>query len=55
MGLTVTAEGVETDEQLRFLRESGCNELQGFYFSAPVPAADVEALAARDKAIDRVA
>ncbi|SEI78845.1 periplasmic sensor diguanylate cyclase/phosphodiesterase [Sphingomonas sp. OV641] len=55
MGLTVTAEGVETDEQLRFLRESGCNELQGYYFSAPVPAADVEALAARDKAIDRVA
>lgn len=44
MGLTVTAEGVETDEQLQFLRENGCNQLQGFYFSAPVPAQDVSAL-----------
>lgn len=46
MGLTVTAEGVETDEQLRFLREQGCNQLQGFYFSVPVSAADVSALVA---------
>ncbi len=46
MGLTVTAEGVETDEQLRFLRERGCNQLQGFYFSVPVSAADVSALVA---------
>lgn len=46
MGLTVTAEGVETDEQLRFLQQSGCNELQGYYFSAPVSATQVDALLA---------
>lgn len=50
MGLTVTAEGVETDQQRQFLQERGCNELQGFYFSAPVSAAAVSALAAADRA-----
>jgi EAL domain-containing protein (putative c-di-GMP-specific phosphodiesterase class I) len=35
--LNVVAEGVETAEQLRFLRDHGCNEMQGSYFSMPVP------------------
>lgn len=37
LDLFVTAEGVETAEQVRFLLEKGCEELQGYYFSPPVP------------------
>lgn len=44
LNLTVLAEGVETAEQLAFLRGRGCDELQGFYFSRPVPSEDFEAL-----------
>jgi diguanylate cyclase (GGDEF)-like protein len=36
--LTVVAEGVETPEQESFLKEHDCDEMQGFYFSKPVPA-----------------
>jgi diguanylate cyclase (GGDEF)-like protein/PAS domain S-box-containing protein len=39
--LAVVAEGVETDEQLEFLRQSQCNEAQGFYFSRPVGAGEI--------------
>jgi len=41
--LTVVAEGVETREQLAYLRTLGCTELQGFYFSKALPARDFEA------------
>jgi diguanylate cyclase (GGDEF)-like protein/PAS domain S-box-containing protein len=38
LSLTVTAEGVETQAQIDFLRAHACDEFQGFYFSKPVPA-----------------
>jgi diguanylate cyclase (GGDEF)-like protein len=44
MSLRVIAEGVETEEQLNFLIEKRCHEIQGFYLSRPVPAEDVIAL-----------
>jgi diguanylate cyclase (GGDEF)-like protein len=42
LGLEPIAEGVETDEQRRFLIGCGCVFGQGFFFSRPVPAADIE-------------
>ena len=44
LNITTTAEGVETVDQLDWLRAEGCNEVQGFLFSAAKPAAEVEAL-----------
>ena len=41
LGMSTTAEGIETECQVRRLRELGCTEAQGFYFSAPKPAADI--------------
>lgn len=46
--LRVVAEGIENKEQLHHLRQMGCDLLQGYYFSPPVPAADFTELLARD-------
>lgn len=44
LNMKVMAEGVETVEQLRFLREHGCNEVQGYYFGRPMPPGAIERL-----------
>jgi EAL domain-containing protein (putative c-di-GMP-specific phosphodiesterase class I) len=38
--LRVVAEGVETADEFAFLKARGCDEIQGYYFSRPVPAAE---------------
>jgi EAL domain-containing protein (putative c-di-GMP-specific phosphodiesterase class I) len=43
-GLNLVAEGVETDYQMKTLRDLGCDEMQGYLFSMPLPADDVEQL-----------
>lgn len=42
--MKIVAEGVETAEHYKFLKECGCDECQGFYFSRPVPAGEFEQL-----------
>jgi len=44
MGMTATAEGVETSEQLDKITSEGCTEMQGYLFSKPLPAAEIERL-----------
>jgi diguanylate cyclase (GGDEF)-like protein/PAS domain S-box-containing protein len=44
LGMQACAEGVETSEQLEFLRREGCDEVQGFYFGRPMPTPEFERL-----------
>ena len=44
LGMKATAEGVETREQLDRITSEGCTEMQGFLFSQPLPAAEIERL-----------
>jgi diguanylate cyclase (GGDEF)-like protein/PAS domain S-box-containing protein len=46
--LVVAAEGVETEAQSTFLTEIGCDEMQGYYFGRPVPAAEIDRIYPRD-------
>jgi EAL domain-containing protein (putative c-di-GMP-specific phosphodiesterase class I) len=50
LNLTVVAEGVETLEQETFLRDHGCDETQGFYFSRPIASDEFAALLRRNVA-----
>jgi len=47
LGIETIAEGVETREQLNFLIDEGCDQIQGFYFSKPLPVTEIKALMAR--------
>ena len=49
----VIAEGVETEGQLDLLRDGGCDLVQGFYFSRPLPPEEFEELIKRELAIER--
>jgi EAL domain-containing protein (putative c-di-GMP-specific phosphodiesterase class I) len=42
LGLQTIAEGVETIEQLEYLKEQGCDEVQGYYYSKPILAEEFE-------------
>jgi len=44
LGIATTAEGVETHAQLELLRREGCTQVQGYLFSKPRPAAEVEGM-----------
>ncbi|HSV22810.1 MAG TPA: EAL domain-containing protein [Xanthobacteraceae bacterium] len=43
-GMTTTAEGVETQEQLDLMRAEGCTEVQGYFYSKPMPASEIAQL-----------
>ncbi len=44
LGMTTTAEGVETEEQYALVRNNGCTDVQGYYFGKPRPSADLSEL-----------
>jgi diguanylate cyclase (GGDEF)-like protein/PAS domain S-box-containing protein len=54
LGLNVVAEGVETIEQLSFIRSTNCEKVQGFYFSKPLPVTEVERLLSKEVSIPTV-
>ncbi len=49
LGISTTAEGVETLQQKMALRNIGCEEMQGYFFSRPLPAGQIRALVAADR------
>jgi EAL domain-containing protein (putative c-di-GMP-specific phosphodiesterase class I) len=49
LGVDTTAEGIESAEQLELVRQAGCTEGQGYYFSMPRPAAEVAGVIAKLK------
>lgn len=51
LGIAVIAEGVETKEQLDFLRSQSCHEVQGFYYHRPLPADQMEQLLIKEMEI----
>ncbi len=52
--MSTTAEGVETESELRTIRQLGCKKIQGYYFGRPMPALDARALFTRGQQTVRV-
>ena len=55
LGVLVVAEGVESEGQLALLKDAGCDLVQGFYFSRPLPAEEFEKLIEREQTTEREA
>jgi diguanylate cyclase (GGDEF)-like protein len=51
LGITTTGEGVETQEELEYLKQQGCTEAQGYFFSKPKPAREILQLLSKHQAI----
>jgi diguanylate cyclase (GGDEF)-like protein len=54
LGMTTACEGVETQEELDYLKREGCTEAQGYFFSKPKPAGDLPELLSRQRVIAKV-
>ncbi len=55
LSIRACAEGVETDQAFEFLKDAGCDSMQGVLFAAPMAAPDVERLAKSQRGVDAVA
>ena len=54
LGLTVVAEGIETEDELRFLQDMQCDQVQGYLISKPLPAEEINKLLAHPARIKRM-
>ena len=53
LNLSIIAEGVETEDQLKFLKEHGCELAQAYLFNRPLPCDEFETLLTKEKIVSR--